>query len=51
MQKFIDEIQKAKTLGELENLRISVLGKKGVLTAKFAKLKDLEGEAKKELTI
>ncbi|EHH4695822.1 phenylalanine--tRNA ligase subunit alpha [Campylobacter upsaliensis] len=48
MQKFIDEIQKAKTLGELENLRISVLGKKGVLTAEFAKLKDLEGEAKKE---
>ncbi|EOC5017621.1 phenylalanine--tRNA ligase subunit alpha [Campylobacter upsaliensis] len=48
MQKFIDEIQKTKTLGELENLRISVLGKKGVLTAEFAKLKDLEGEAKKE---
>ncbi|HEF3531578.1 TPA: phenylalanine--tRNA ligase subunit alpha [Campylobacter upsaliensis] len=48
MQKFIDEIQKAKTLGELENLRISVLGKKGVLTAEFAKLKDLEREAKKE---
>ncbi|MCR2099505.1 phenylalanine--tRNA ligase subunit alpha [Campylobacter upsaliensis] len=51
MQKFIDEIQKAKTLGELENLRISVLGKKGVLTAKFAKLKDLEGEAKKEFAV
>ena len=48
MQKFIDEIQNAKTLNELENLRIAVLGKKGSLTAEFAKLKDLEGEEKKE---
>lgn len=48
MQKFIDEIQNAKTLNELENLRIAVLGKRGSLTAEFAKLKDLEGEEKKE---
>ncbi|MBM0637018.1 phenylalanine--tRNA ligase subunit alpha [Campylobacter sp. VicNov18] len=47
MQNFIEQIQKCNNLNDLEALRISFLGKKGVLTESFAKLKDLEGEAKK----
>lgn len=44
----IEKIASASTLAELENIKVSVLGKKGILTLKFAKLKDLQGEEKKE---
>lgn len=48
MQELIQKLQNCKNLEELEKLRISVLGKKGSLTAEFAKLKDLKDEEKKE---
>ncbi|RKO64943.1 phenylalanine--tRNA ligase subunit alpha [Campylobacter sp. P255] len=44
----ISKIASANTLAELENIKVSVLGKKGILTLEFAKLKDLQGEEKKE---
>lgn len=44
----IEKIASASTLAELENMKVSVLGKKGILTLEFAKLKDLQGEEKKE---
>ncbi|MCV3374480.1 phenylalanine--tRNA ligase subunit alpha [Campylobacter lari] len=48
MQDMIEKIASANTLVELENIKVSVLGKKGILTLEFAKLKDLQGEEKKE---
>lgn len=48
MQDIIQQLQGCKNLDELENVRISVLGKKGSLTTEFAKLKDLTGDEKKE---
>lgn len=48
MQDFVKQIEECKNLNELENVRVLVLGKKGSLTEQFAKLKDLDGEAKKE---
>ena len=48
MQNFIEQIQECKNLNDLEALRVAVLGKKGILTESFAKLKDLAGEEKKE---
>ncbi|EPP8196500.1 MULTISPECIES: phenylalanine--tRNA ligase subunit alpha [Campylobacter] len=44
----LEKIASANTLAELENIKVSVLGKKGILTLEFAKLKDLQGEEKKE---
>lgn len=44
----IEKIASANTLAELENIKVNVLGKKGILTLEFAKLKDLQGEEKKE---
>lgn len=44
----IEKIASASTLAELENIKVSILGKKGILTLEFAKLKDLQGEEKKE---
>ncbi|MFG5087339.1 phenylalanine--tRNA ligase subunit alpha [Campylobacter lari] len=48
MQDMVEKIASANTLAELENIKVSVLGKKGILTLEFAKLKDLQGEEKKE---
>ncbi|EAK0979725.1 phenylalanyl-tRNA synthetase subunit alpha [Campylobacter lari] len=48
MQDMIEKIASANTLAELENIKVNVLGKKGILTLEFAKLKDLQGEEKKE---
>ncbi|MCV3464345.1 phenylalanine--tRNA ligase subunit alpha [Campylobacter lari] len=48
MQDLISQISSASTLAELENIKVSVLGKKGILTLEFARLKDLQGEEKKE---
>ncbi|WP_373274535.1 phenylalanine--tRNA ligase subunit alpha [Campylobacter lari] len=44
----LEKIASANTLAELENIKVSVLGKKGILTLEFTKLKDLQGEEKKE---
>jgi len=48
LEGLLSEIHGAKSTKELEELRIKILGKKGVLTKEFADLKDLEGEEKKE---
>ncbi|WP_410002923.1 phenylalanine--tRNA ligase subunit alpha [Campylobacter volucris] len=48
MQNMISQVDSANTLAELENIKVNFLGKKGVLTLEFAKLKDLQGEEKKE---
>ncbi|WP_291950808.1 phenylalanine--tRNA ligase subunit alpha [Campylobacter sp.] len=44
----ISQINSVNTLVELEDLRVRILGKKGILTLEFAKLRDLQGEEKKE---
>ena len=49
LQKFIDEISQAKSLAELESARLVLLGKKGVITEGFSKLKELSGDEKKAL--
>ncbi|MGP1449883.1 MAG: phenylalanine--tRNA ligase subunit alpha [Wolinella sp.] len=48
MHSLISEIENAKNSTELEELRIKALGKKGILTAQFALLKELDESAKKE---
>ena len=40
MTLWIEKIQNAKSLEELENLRVDTLGKKGVLTIEFTKMKE-----------
>jgi phenylalanyl-tRNA synthetase alpha chain len=45
---WIEKIQNAKSLEELESLRVDTLGKKGILTLEFAKMKDIEPALKKE---
>ena len=47
MTQWIEKINNASSLEELENLRIDTLGKKGVLTLEFAKMKDVPNEDKK----
>ena len=47
MTQWIEKINNAKSLEELENLRIDTLGKKGVLTLEFAKMKSVPNEEKK----
>jgi phenylalanyl-tRNA synthetase alpha chain len=45
--EWIEKIDNATSLEELENLRIDTLGKKGVLTLEFAKMKSVPNEEKK----
>jgi phenylalanyl-tRNA synthetase alpha chain len=45
--QWIEKITNAESLEELENLRIDTLGKKGVLTLEFAKMKSVPNEEKK----
>lgn len=47
MKQWIEKITNANSLEELEALRVETLGKKGVLTLEFAKLKDIPNEEKK----
>lgn len=47
MKEWLDKIENADCLETLENLRVETLGKKGVLTLEFAKLKDIPNEQKK----
>ena len=47
MTQWIERINNATSLEELENLRIDTLGKKGVLTLEFAKMKSVPNEEKK----
>ena len=49
MQKnVINQIQACASMQELEELRISVLGKNGSLSRKFAELKNLDEDSKKK---
>ena len=48
MQEYIDKIGESKTLKELEDVRIEIFGKKGILAGQFAKMKDIPNEEKKE---
>jgi phenylalanyl-tRNA synthetase alpha chain len=45
--QWIEKITNAESLEELENLRIDTLGKKGVVTLEFAKMKSVPNEEKK----
>ena len=47
MQEWIDKINNTLSLEELEQLRVDILGKKGVLTLEFAKMKTVPNEEKK----
>lgn len=47
MTQWIEKINNATSLEELENLRIDTLGKKGILTLEFAKMKSVPNEDKK----
>jgi len=48
LQEYIDKINSSKTLKELEDVRVEIFGKKGVLAKQFAKMKDIPNEDKKE---
>ncbi len=48
LDQLLQEISSAKSTQELEELRIKILGKKGILTKEFADLKNLDGQEKQE---
>ncbi len=47
MDQLKEKIESAASLEELEKIRIEIFGKKGILAAEFAKLKDVPGPEKK----
>lgn len=49
MDTLLQRLKQATSSNELEHIRIEALGKKGVITQRFAELKSLDNEAKKEL--
>ncbi len=55
MQEWYDSIEKADSVDKIEELRVAIFGKKGIMNAQFAKMKDLEGSEKgsfaKELNV
>ena len=46
MQEYRDNIAKCNNLAELDKIRIALLGKKGLITGEFSKLKDLDENTK-----
>ncbi|MSN96078.1 phenylalanine--tRNA ligase subunit alpha [Campylobacter sp. FMV-PI01] len=48
MDELISRINKADNLESLDKIRVEIFGKKGLITAEFAKLKDIANEEKKE---
>ena len=48
MEEILSQITKARNTAELEEIRIAVIGKKGILTSKFAELKTCDEAQKKE---
>jgi len=46
--QWLETINSTSTLQELEDVRVSILGKKGELTLEFAKMKDIPNEQKKD---
>ncbi|MCR4941765.1 MAG: phenylalanine--tRNA ligase subunit alpha [Campylobacter sp.] len=49
MQEIINKINSCQNSASLEQIRVEIFGKKGILNEGFAKLKSLNGDAKKEL--
>ena len=49
LKEWYDKINKVKSVEALEEIRISVFGKKGVLAAEFAKVKDATVEEKSKI--
>ncbi|MEA3316131.1 MAG: phenylalanine--tRNA ligase subunit alpha [Campylobacterota bacterium] len=47
MNQWLEKINSSESLEQLESYRIEVLGKKGVLTLEFAKMKDVPNNEKK----
>ena len=47
-KEWLEKINTSSTLNELEEIRINLFGKKGVLAEQFAKMKDVPNEEKKE---
>jgi phenylalanyl-tRNA synthetase alpha chain len=47
LQDWIEKINNSKSLEQLEQLRVDILGKKGILTLEFAKMKSVPNEEKK----
>lgn len=48
LKDYIDKIAHCKSVVELEKVRVEIFGKKGILASGFAKLKELDGEEKRE---
>ncbi len=48
MQELVQKIKSSATLKELEDIRIEIFGKKGILAAEFAKMKSIPNEEKRE---
>ena len=49
MKEWYDKINEAQSVETLEEIRVSVFGKKGVFATEFAKMKDLCGAEKGKL--
>ncbi|MFL1706869.1 phenylalanine--tRNA ligase subunit alpha [Campylobacter sp. MOP7] len=47
MQEYKDSISRCSNLAELDRIRVDLLGKKGLITSEFAKLKDMGDDEKK----
>ena len=47
MQEWLKKIELSESLDVLEQIRIDILGKKGILTQEFSKMKDVPNEDKK----
>ena len=48
MQELFKKIQECNNLDELEEIRVEIFGKKGILANEFAKMKSIPNEQKKE---
>jgi len=49
LKEWYDKIKEAKSVESLEDIRISVFGKKGILAAEFAKMKSASNEEKAQI--
>jgi len=49
LEEWYDKITQAQSVENLEDIRIAVFGKKGVLAAEFAKMKDAPNEQKSQI--
>ena len=44
MQEWYDAIKSADTIDKIEEIRIAIFGKKGIMNAEFARMKDVPNE-------